>query len=132
LIDREKTGKGYKVRYNNEGKLFWSCNMVTNRGFPCIDLWKVNCYLERNNLSLIPIVARWTKDYGNQIDKAFAVGHSIESDEAQKNSVSSGNYDNEEEAKTNRIYRYITIPESNAKKRRKYRKIYQFYLRLYI
>ncbi len=36
-------------------------------------MWKINCCLERDDLSVINVTARWTKDYGNHLLKALAV-----------------------------------------------------------
>ena len=67
------------MKLDEEGKLSCTCNMVTTRGFPCRHIWKVNCHLDKNDLTLIPIVSRWTINYGSQIQKALAVCKEIKS-----------------------------------------------------
>lgn len=65
------------MRFDHDGKLLCSCNMLYNRGFPCGHIWKVNCYLEKNDLSLIRIVERWTKEYSSNFQLSLQISEKI-------------------------------------------------------
>jgi len=59
--------------------------MISTRGFPCRHIWKVNCYLGKNDLSIIPIIARWTKDYGIHLKKAVGIADKLGEIQTSKN-----------------------------------------------
>ncbi len=73
LLGREKRGKIYQVRFDEQRKLFCSCSLLITRGFPCRHIWKVCCYLEYDDLSAINVTPRWTINYGNHLKKALGV-----------------------------------------------------------
>jgi len=110
MKDANNAGKIYQVRFDNQGKLLCSCNMLSSRGFPCRHLWKVNCYLEKNDLSLIPIVPRWTKEYGSQFQRALAIAKTIDED-PKKLDVS------DDDEKLNRSYKYLMITANKVKEK---------------
>jgi hypothetical protein len=93
--------------------------MLASRGFPCRHIWKVNCHLERNDLELIPITPRWTKDYGSQLHKALTVAQTLEDDTQKMRNVlyetqnKRDFIDNGRES--NREYRYLAISSSAVK-----------------
>ena len=105
------------MKFDEEGKLSCTCNMVSTRGFPCRHIWKVNCHLDKSDLTLIPIVSRWTINYGSHLLKALAVYKEIET---AKYEESKENYPTKTEETLN--LQMSTIPNEKKKVRMPERK----------
>ncbi len=85
-LDRMAQENIHQVRLDNSGKLYCTCSMLSTRGFPCRHMWKVNCYLDRNDLVLIRIIPRWTIDYGIHFLRAIGISSKFESFKLEQSS----------------------------------------------